>query len=141
MTDLVGILDTNVILRFIMQDQPAHSEAANRFFSRIEQGEIAVKTLDTVVFECVFTLEKRYGVPRPVIADAMSEMLAHPGILLTGKEKYPEVFELWLTIRRLSFADAFHLVSTKYLGLDTIISFDRGLRGFEGVTRAEPPLS
>jgi predicted nucleic acid-binding protein len=42
MTELVGLLDTNVILRFIMQDQPTHSEAANQLFERIEQGEIAV---------------------------------------------------------------------------------------------------
>jgi predicted nucleic acid-binding protein len=140
MTELVGLLDTNVILRFIMQDQPAHSEAANQLFERIEQGEIAVQTLDTVVFECVFTLEKRYGVPRPVIVDAMSAILAHPGIKLAAKEKYADVFQLWVTTQRLSFADAFHLVSTKHLGLDTIISFDRGLRGIEGVTRLEPPL-
>src|SRR5262245_42575422 len=121
MAEPVGLLDTNVILRYIMQDHLAHAEAANQFFARIERGEITVLTLDTVVFESVFTLGKVVGVPRPIIASAISAILEHPGILLPGKGKYPEIFDLWVSTRRLSFADAYHLISTRELGLDTII--------------------
>jgi predicted nucleic acid-binding protein len=141
MNEPVGLLDTNVILRYIMQDHPAHSEASNQFFARIERREITVRLLDTVVFESVFTLGKLFELPRPIIAEAMSGILTHPGIELPGKEIYPEVFDLWVNTKRLSFADAFHLVATKKLGLDRIISCDRGLRGVPGVTRVEPSLA
>jgi len=135
-----GLLDTNVFLRHILQDQAEHSRLATELFARIELGEITVRTLDTVVFEAVYVMEQKFSMPRNVIAGSLAPLLGFPGIELSNKEIYPAVFELWVTTRRLSFADAFHLVSAKHLGLDTIISFDRGLRGVEGVTRVEPPL-
>lgn len=115
--------------------------ACNKLFTDIEAGEYAVLTLDTVIFECVFTLSTgRYKMPRSTIAHGLGLLLSLPGIHLPRKELYPEVFALWVATRRLSFADAYYLVTAKYLGLDTIISFDKGLRGVDGVTRVEPPL-
>lgn len=136
----IGLLDTNVILRFVLQDHPEHSPAANILFEAIDRGDFSVRLVDTIVFESVFTLEGFYKLPRVVITDALSVILASDGVILPGKEKYASVFALWVDTRRLSFADAFHLISTRELGLDRIISFDRGLRGVEGVTRVEPPL-
>ncbi len=136
----VGFLDTNILLRYILQDYPDQVPACNELFDGIEAGEYSVQTLDTVIFECVFTLSGRYEMPRDVVAHGLGLLLSLPGILLPSKEIYPEVFDLWVNTRRLSYADAYHLVATKHLGLDTIISFDRGLRGVEGVTRVEPPL-
>jgi predicted nucleic-acid-binding protein len=109
-------------------------------FASIEAGEMTVRILDTVIFECVFTLSGRYAMPRDVIARGIGSLLSFSGIMLPGKEMYREVFELWVSTRRLSFADAYHLVATKHLGLGTIISFDKGLRGVPGVSRVEPPL-
>lgn len=135
-----GLLDTNVFLRHILQDQPEHSRLATELFARIELGEITVRTLDTVVFEAVYVMEQRFGMPRDVIAGALAPLLGFPGIELSNKEIYPAVFELWVGTQRLSFADTYHLMATKHFGLDTIISFDKGLRGVDGVTRVEPPL-
>ena len=124
-----------------MQDVPEHVEPSKQFFEAMEKGEFAVRLLDTVVFESVYVLESVYAVPRSEVARVMTRILAENGTILPGKEAFAEVFDLWVSTRRLSFADAYHLVMTKRLGLDRIISFDRGLRGVEGVTRVEPPLA
>ena len=138
----VGFLDTNIVLRHILQDYPEQATACSQLFAEVEAGRYVVQTLDTVIFECVFTLSTgRYGMPRDVVARALGLLISLPGIFLPGKEIYPEVFDLWVAARRLSFADAYHLVAAKNLGLHTIISFDKGLRGVEGVKRVEPPLS
>lgn len=136
----IGLLDTNVILRYIMQDVAEHIEPSIQFFDALSRGEFAVRMTDTVVFECVYALGAIYGMPRPDIARVLSRILVEPGIVLPGKEIYPEVFAFWAKTRRLSFADTYHLLMTRELGLSQIISFDRGLRGVEGVTRVEPPL-
>lgn len=135
-----GFLDTNVILRHIMQDHPEQSPVCTEFFGQIETGAIAVRTLDTVVFESVYTMERLFGMPRLTIAGAMVPLLSFPAIELPSKDAVIEAFPLWVETRRLSFADAYHLVMTRQMGLDRIISFDRGLRGYPGVTRVEPPL-
>lgn len=136
----VGLLDTNVILRYVMQDVPEHNVPSIQFFEALARGEFTVRMTETVVFECVYALGSVYEMPRADVARVLIRILAEPGIILPGKEIYPEVFGLWARTRRLSFADTYHLFATRELGLDTIISFDKGLRGVDGVTRVEPPL-
>ena len=62
-----ALLDTNILLRQVLQDIPDRSARATALIAAIEQGQRAVRLADTVVFEAVFTLEKTYGVPRPAI--------------------------------------------------------------------------
>ena len=96
-----------------MQDVPEHTEPAIQFFNAIESGDFTVRLLDTVVFESVYTLGSVYAMPRSEVARVMSRILAETGIILPGKEKYAEVFELWVNTKRLSFADAYHLIATR----------------------------
>jgi predicted nucleic acid-binding protein len=140
MENPIGLLDTNVIIRFVLQDHPEHAAAADDLFEAINRGDLSVRLVDTIVFESVFTLEGFYKLPRVAVAKALLSILSSGGVILPGKEMYASVFALWVDTKRLSFADAFHLISTRELGLERIISFDRGLRGVEGVTRVEPPL-
>jgi predicted nucleic acid-binding protein len=131
-------LDTNIILRHILNDHPDHSPRATALFVRIERDELAVRTSDTVIFESVFALEKLYRVPRSAIAEALLLMLAFPGIVLPGKEAYHHVFELYVTRRGLSFADCYHAILMGRLGVSDILTFDRGFNNLPGITRREP---
>lgn len=137
----IGVLDTNVIVRYIMQDVSEQIGPSIQFFEALERGDYRVRLLDTFVFESVCVLGSVYKMPRSEIARILTRILAEPGIILPGKESYAEVFELWVKTGRLSFADAYHLIATKELGYHQIISFDQGLRGVSGVTRVEPPLA
>jgi hypothetical protein len=53
-------LDTNVILRHLLNDVPEQSARARALLLRIEAGELRVRTAETVVFEIVFTLQRVY---------------------------------------------------------------------------------
>jgi predicted nucleic acid-binding protein len=133
-----ALLDTNVLLRHVLQDHPDHSPRATALFSSIEQGERAVRIADTVVFEAAFTLEKVYRVPREAIRDALQPILDLPSVVLPGKRLFAEVFSLYVANPGLSFADCYHLSLTKQLGLRSIVSFDQRLGSVSGVTRSEP---
>ncbi|MGH2458353.1 MAG: PIN domain-containing protein [Chloroflexota bacterium] len=132
-----AFLDTNVILRHLLGDHPDHSPRATAYLRRVEIGEIEVQTTDTVVFECVFTLDRFYRRPRFQIRDALLPLLELPGIVLPGKRRYRQVFDIYLD-DNVSFADAFHAVAARHLKLDQIVSFDRGLDRVPGVIRIEP---
>jgi predicted nucleic acid-binding protein len=133
-----AFLDTNILLRHVLQDHVDHSARATALIAAIEQGDRAVRLADTVVFEAVFTLEKTYGVPRPDIRDALQPILNLSGFVLPGKRAYSQVFDLWLRELGLSFADCYHLCLAKQLKLPSILSFDRKLNRLPGVGRAEP---
>ena len=132
------LLDTNPILRHVLDDHPDHSARAHTLFARIEQGEERVQTTDTVIFEAVFTLERFYKVPRVEIRDTLLELLQLPGIVLPGKRFYRQVFGLWVQRPKLSFADCYHGVMVDRLKLPAIITFDRDFDGIPGIKRREP---
>lgn len=133
-----AFLDTNVMLRQILNDHPDHSPRANALFHAIEQGQRAVRISDTVVFEIVFTLEKRYHVSRSDVREAVQPLLDLAGIELPGKHLYRDVFRLWIDHRSLSFADCYHALFAQQIHLSTIISFDQALGRVPGLTRIEP---
>ena len=132
-----AFLDTNVILRHVLGDHPEHSPRATAYLQRVENGEIEVHTADTVIFECVFTLERYYKRPKDKIRDALLRLLELPGIVLSGKRRFRQVFDIYVD-RNLSFADAYHAVLAEHLKLSEFVSFDRGLDRIPGLNRLEP---
>jgi len=130
-------LDTNILLRHLLGDHPEQSPRATTYLQRVENGEILAHVADTVVFECVFTLERYYKQPRDRIRDAILPLLELRGIILPGKQRYRRVFDIYID-HNLSFADAYHATLAAHLKLDEIISFDRGLDRIPGVKRREP---
>jgi predicted nucleic acid-binding protein len=131
-------LDTNVLLRHFLDDHPDHSPRATALIGSIEQGQRAVRISDTVIFETVFLLHKRYGVPRHIVRDLLREFLHLPGVALPGKRMMDEVFDLFVDQPGLSFADSYHLILTRQLGIGTIIAFDQAMGRVPGIVRVEP---
>jgi predicted nucleic acid-binding protein len=130
-------LDTNVLLRHLLQDHPQQSPPSTTYLARVERGEIKVRTADTVVFEAVFTLQRQYGVPKKEIRDNLLPILELPGIVLPGKRRLRKVFDLYVDLN-LPFADAYHVALMQRLGLRQIVSFDKEFNRAPGVTRVEP---
>ncbi|MBI2849167.1 MAG: PIN domain-containing protein [Chloroflexi bacterium] len=129
-------LDTNVFLRHLRQDDPVLSSKATAILSRIEQGEIRVRTSDMVVFETVFTLQRSYRQSRERIAEALLPLIELPGIFLPGKTLYRKAFALYCT-GPLGFADCYHVALMQRLGITEIFSFDADFDRIPGVLRKE----
>lgn len=130
-------LDTNILLRHLLQDQPSQSPSATRYLAAIEAGQAKARLAHTVVFETVFTLQRQYGVPRADIRDKLLPLIDLSGIVLPGKRRLREVFDLYVTYN-ISFADAYHAVLMKHLKLNEIVSYDRGFDRIPGIRRVEP---
>jgi uncharacterized protein len=134
----LSLLDTNIILRHILDDVPNQSPQAHALFLHIEKGERQVRVTDTVVFEAAYTLERFYRAPRREIAKNLLDLLRLPGVVLPGKRFYRQVFELYVGHARLSFADCYHAVMVKRYRLDSVLSFDRGFDRVPDLAREEP---
>src|SRR5687768_5695266 len=117
-------LDTNILLRHLLGDDPEQSPRATAYLQRIEQGQQRVRTADTVIFETVFTLQRSYHQPKARIREALLPLIELPGIVLPSKRRFRKVLDLYVDLN-LPFADAYHAVLMEQLKLDTIVSFDR----------------
>ena len=130
-------LDTNVILRHLLNDVPEQSARARALLLRIEAGELRVRTAETVIFEIVFTLQRVYKRTPREIRDVLLPILELPAISLSGKSVVREALRLYVEAG-LPFADAYQAALMADLGLTAIYTFDRHFDHCPGITRLEP---
>ena len=74
------LVDTNLIVRYLVQDHEKHAKAAGKLFEACDRGEVVVVVLPAVLAECVFVLESFYGHPRGAIAAALGSLITSPGV-------------------------------------------------------------
>jgi predicted nucleic acid-binding protein len=123
-----------------LDDVPDQSARTQALFANIARGSASYQTCGTVIFECVYVLQSHYAVPRVRIREALLPILQLEHLLLPHRTIYPDVFDIYVSHRSLSFADCYHAVLSRHLGCPAIISFDRGLDKIPDLVRTEPPL-
>lgn len=133
----IPFLDTNILLRHLLQDHPDQSPRCTAYLTRIEQGDAKARIAETVIFETVFTLQRQYGHPKAAIRDSLLPLIELPGIVLPGKRRFRKVFDLYVDLN-ISFVDAYHAVLMRQLRLDEIVTFDRQFDRVRGINRSEP---
>lgn len=77
------LVDTKVIVRYLVQDHEKHSRAAGKLFDACDRGDLVLAVLPVVLAECVFVLESFYGHLRADIASALGRLISSPGIEIT----------------------------------------------------------
>ena len=74
------LVDTNLIVRYLVQDHDKHARAAGKLFDACDRGEVVIVLLPVVLAECVFVLQSFYGHPRADIASALGRLVSSPGV-------------------------------------------------------------
>ena len=122
-----SILDTNVLLRFLVGDNLAQKNQAAVWFKEAEQGmrDIAVHPL--VVAESCFVLESVYGKPRDEIAYALEVFLTQRWL---GVVERDALALTWSGYRSgLHFVDSF-LIALAQLQSAELLTFDKRVLTF-----------
>ncbi len=78
---MVYLIDTNVIIRFLVGDHKEHLEIATEIFRKIELGEYEVEILESVVMEVLFVLIKFYKLPKEEVIDDLKRIIAFRGVV------------------------------------------------------------
>jgi len=72
--------DTNTILRYLLQDEPTLSRQASLFWEQVREGNIHALLTEGVLMECVYVLQRFYKVPRSLITEKLTGLLAYKGL-------------------------------------------------------------
>jgi predicted nucleic-acid-binding protein len=95
----VHLLDTNVILRYLIGDNPPLAARALALMERAEQGKESVIISEEVLTETVWTLESFYKVPRTEIAERLTALLSVDGVQAFSAEILARALQLYSTTR------------------------------------------
>jgi predicted nucleic acid-binding protein len=74
------LVDTNLIVRYLVQDHEKHAKAAGKLFDACDRGDVVIVVLPAVLAECVFVLQSFYEHPRGDIASALGRLISSPGV-------------------------------------------------------------
>ena len=124
-------LDSNVILRLVLNDVPAQSLRAADLV-----GESACYVTDVVVAECVFVLEKVYKLDRERIKDLMGILFRLNAVALS-ENLMKTTFELYMKWHPLSFVDCYSIAEAT-LNENGLATFDRAILKKGASTTLEP---
>ena len=83
----VYLIDTNVILRYLLGDHAELSPKAEAFMLAVSKGTKKADIMDVVIVECIYVMNKFYKIPKSEIVGKLSGILNFAGIVNTGKSK------------------------------------------------------
>jgi predicted nucleic-acid-binding protein len=118
---VIGI-DTNILVRFLVDDEPVQNEKARRFLSE-RNAEDPAYVSAVVVAESVWILNRRLKYPLPVIAELLQGLLAADGLVV----EFTEELDAILSVSELGTDLADYLVawSAWRAGCRSTITFDK----------------
>jgi predicted nucleic-acid-binding protein len=122
-TPALKSVDTNILLRFLLKDDPVQTPIAIKVLA----GGVFVPL--TVLLETGWVLGKWLGFDRKLLCDALTEMVARPEIHVADAVAVGDALALFA--QRGDFADAIHLVGAR--GTEAFVTFDKGVRSSESI--------
>ncbi len=130
-------VDTNVIVRYLVGDDPEQAEAARALIEKLTPGNPGFICRE-VVLEVAWVLERSYRFPRPQIAQALMDLTASDTLVVENSNevaaaayRYPRT--------PVGFSDLMILAAVARAGAAPLHTFDRRFARLDGASLIEHP--
>ncbi len=137
-------LDTNIIIRYLAQDDPDKAARARELLKQAEAGSVNLVTSESIVVEAVQVLSSKvlYNQPRAKVASDLATILSLPKLKLANKRVCFRALTLWANASSsVDFVDALSVAQMEQQKISTIASFDQDFDRFPQIKRLEPQSS
>jgi|APCry1669188970_1035186.scaffolds.fasta_scaffold89691_1 predicted nucleic-acid-binding protein len=123
---MIGI-DTNVLVRYLTEDDPAQSRRAAAFIEEARRAQEQLLIQPVVLCELVWVLETAYDLPRETVAGILDRILRTAQFEVAHKTV---MWRAWENYRSGpgDFADYLIGYANEDAGAAQTVTFDRGLR-------------
>jgi predicted nucleic-acid-binding protein len=119
-------LDTNVLVRYLTQDDPKQFQAASALLLGLEQQQRSAYLATITLCETVWVLARAYKVDRAQIVGMFERLLDTSLFVLEDKDAVREAVELYRTGKG-DFADYLVGIRARNAGSLTLATFDEAL--------------
>ena len=120
---MIGI-DTNLLVRYLTQDDPAQSKKASLVIEKALAGEAGLFINHIVLCEVMWVLGRAYGFPRPTLGDVVEGILQGKQFQIEDK---PTAWQALNDFRasRADYADCLMGAKNRKAGCTTTLTLDR----------------
>ena len=124
-------LDTNVLVRFLVQDDADQARIASDIFDRLTDAEPGFVSRE-VLIELVWVLERAYGYGRAQIAGALDGLLSSTELRIEAGDDVGSALDLYRN-DGFGFADLMIAAAARRAGAAELVTFDRKAARLLGV--------
>ena len=118
-----AFIDTNVLLRYLLDDVPEQADAVEALLLKAAQGQLTLHANALVLAEIVWTCESYYQLSKEEIKDKALMILNTPGLDVTDRELITEAVFTYAD-ENIDFVDAFNGCWMNQQGIETVYTFD-----------------
>ncbi len=123
---MVYLLDTNIIIRFLVGDHEEHLAKSIEYFKEIETAKREVEILESVLMEVFFVLTKFYKLPKKEVLIDLKIILALDGVVNSNKSILHEALSI-MELKNIDFVDALICAKSNLQGYGKM-SFDEDVK-------------
>ena len=117
-------IDTNGLVRLLVQDDEAQSLAARRLVDEAYEAGEPILIVLLVVLETEWVLRSRYRLDQASIALAFTQLLESRDALIESPETLEEALYMWAHQPAADFADCLLSARAAHLGRTRFVTFD-----------------
>ena len=129
--DKVYLIDTNVILRYLLDDHVELSPKADAFMLDVSEGAKRAEIFDVVIVECIYVMEKYYQIPKSEISTKLSGILNFSGIVNPDRS---EILEALLKYNSTNIDIVDCILAAHSSPEKVVISFDKDMKKLKAVS-------
>mgnify|MGYP001562365364 CR=1 FL=1 len=118
------LIDTNILTRFFIGDNPEQHKKAEKFFREAELGKRKLRLTALVAAEVVYVLESFYKRQRQEIAEFLEVFISQKWLIVENRKIMQNIWPWYL--QGFHFVDSFLLAWGK-ANNEKILSFDKKL--------------
>lgn len=133
-------LDTNVLVRYLVQDDPAQSLQAGRTIERHCTVDDPCFVNGIVLCEIVWVLESAYDYPKAIIAEVLEKLLMTSALQIADKGVVWTALDDYRT-SKADFADCLIGRTNRVWGCTETATFDKALKSLPGFKILEAATS
>lgn len=124
-------LDTNVLVRFLVQDDPLQAQLATDIVEQLTDDAPGFLSRE-VLIELVWVLERAYRFGRAEIAIAIGDLLSATELEIEGADAVAPALELYRN-DGFGFADLMIAAAARRVGAVELVTFDKKAARLKGV--------
>lgn len=129
-------LDTNVLVRFLVEDDAAQTARVRDFLARLAKDELCLVT-DVVLCELVWVLRRSYRFSRDAIARVVRQLLYARQLTFASRDSVERALRDYEGGRG-DFADYLIRDQARSLGCEAVVTLDRALLAEDDSTFIAP---
>ena len=132
------VIDTNLLVRYLTEDDLQKAKAVDNLLSRAEKGEVHILVPSIVIAELVWVLESFYKLNAHKITELVEALLNTSGVEITEKSIIASALKHYLN-KKIDFVDAWIIEFSKGKGVKRIYTFDKKhFKNIEGIEISSP---